>query len=177
MAFNSVMPDQEFLLKIFEKVDKDRSGHITAQELQQALTNGTWAPFRTETVQLMIGMFDKQNRGTVSFQDFGALWKYVIDWQHCFRSFDKDGSGNIDKNELQTALQTFGYRISQQTVEAIVRKFDRFGNNTILFDDFIQMCIVLHTLTASFRLHDLDQDGVITINYEQFIDMVFNIMM
>ncbi len=50
------------------------------------------------------GMFDRQQRGTISFEDFGAIWKYVTDWQTCFRSFDRDNSGNIDGNELKTAL-------------------------------------------------------------------------
>lgn len=36
-------------------MDKDRSGAISAQELQSALSNGTWAPFNAETVRLMIG--------------------------------------------------------------------------------------------------------------------------
>lgn len=39
------------------RVDKDRSGYISADELQQALSNGTWNPFNPETVRLMIGMF------------------------------------------------------------------------------------------------------------------------
>lgn len=50
------------------RVDRDRSGYISADELQSALSNGTWTPFNKETVRLMIGMFDKQNTGTVSFQ-------------------------------------------------------------------------------------------------------------
>lgn len=37
------------------RVDKDRSGAISADELQQALSNGTWTPFNPETVRLMIG--------------------------------------------------------------------------------------------------------------------------
>lgn len=52
------------------------------------------------------GMFDRQQRGTISFEDFGAIWKYVTDWQTCFRSFDRDNSGNIDGNELKTALSS-----------------------------------------------------------------------
>lgn len=90
------------------------------------------------------GMFDKENRGQVSFQDFGALWKYVTDWQNCFRSFDTDNSGNIDKNELKNALTAFGYRLSDGLIDILVRKFDRFGRGTILFDDFIQCCIILY---------------------------------
>lgn len=40
---------------VSSRVDKDRSGYISADELQQALSNGTWNPFNPETVRLMIG--------------------------------------------------------------------------------------------------------------------------
>ncbi|KAG8236866.1 hypothetical protein J437_LFUL017231 [Ladona fulva] len=173
--FASPMPSREFLWNIFQRVDRDRSGYISADELQQALSNGTWTPFNPETVRLMIGMFDKQNRGTVNFEDFGALWKYVTDWQNCFRGFDRDNSGNIDQNELREALSKFGYRLSDTMIGLLVRKYDRFGRGTINFDDFIQCCIVLQTLTSAFRQYDTDLDGFITIHYEQFLSMVFSL--
>lgn len=94
------------------------------------------------------GMFDKTNQGMISYSDFGALWRYVTEWQTCFRSFDRDGSGNIDTNELATALTSFGYRLSQPTVNIMVQKFDRLGRGTILFDDFIQCCVILHVSTC-----------------------------
>ncbi|XP_017778578.1 PREDICTED: programmed cell death protein 6-like [Nicrophorus vespilloides] len=175
MAFSSQMPDRNFLWSVFQRVDRDRSGFINADELGCALSNGSWSPFNPETVRLMIGMFDRQNKGQVSFEDFGALWKYVTDWQNCFRTFDRDNSGNIDKNELKHALTTFGYRLSDGLVDTMLRKFDRHGNGTILFDDFIQCCIILYTLTSAFRQHDTDSDGVITIHYEQFLNMVFSL--
>lgn len=55
-----------------------------------------------------VGMFDRDNSGTINFQEFSSLWKYVTDWQNCFRSYDRDNSGAIDKNELKTALTSFG---------------------------------------------------------------------
>lgn len=177
MSFVSPMPSREFLWDVFQRVDKDRSGSITVDELQQALSNGTWTPFNPETVRLMIGMFDKRQSGTVNFEEFGALWKYVTDWQNCFRSFDRDNSGNIDRNELKTALANFGYRLNDHIVDMLIRKYDRAGRGTIYFDDFIQCCVVLYTLTSAFRQHDTDQDGVITIHYEQFLSMVFNLKM
>lgn len=169
------MPNRDFLWDVFQRVDRDRSGAITSDELQQALSNGTWTPFNPETVRLMIGMFDKRQSGTVNFEEFGALWKYVTDWQNCFRSFDKDGSGNIDRDELKTALTNFGYRLNDDVINMLIRKYDRAGKGTIYFDDFIQCCVVLYTLTSAFRQFDTDQDGVITIHYEQFLSMVFNL--
>ncbi|XP_044747952.1 programmed cell death protein 6 isoform X2 [Coccinella septempunctata] len=173
--FASPMPSREFLWNVFQRVDRDRSGYINADELQSALSNGTWSPFNPETVRLMIGMFDKSNQGKITFEDFSSLWKYVTDWQNCFRSFDRDNSGNIDKNEMKTALSSFGYRLSDGIIEVLLRKFDRHGRGTILFDDFIQCSVSLHTLTSAFRQYDTDQDGVIQIHYEQFLSMVFSL--
>ncbi|XP_043482460.1 programmed cell death protein 6 isoform X2 [Leptopilina heterotoma] len=175
MSFASQMPNRDFLWDVFQRVDRDHSGAITSDELQQALSNGTWTPFNPETVRLMIGMFDRRQSGTVNFEEFGALWKYVTDWQNCFRSFDKDGSGNIDRHELKTALTNFGYRLNDDVINMLIRKYDRAGKGTIYFDDFIQCCVVLYTLTSAFRQFDTDQDGVITIQYEQFLSMVFNL--
>jgi len=171
------MPDRNFLYSVFQRVDADRSGSINAVELGGALSNGTWTPFNPETVRVMIGMFDKNNSGTIDFEEFGALWKYVTDWQHCFRSFDRDNSGTIDRAELHNALMTFGYRLNPQTVDTMLKRFDRIGQGTIAFDDFIQCCVVLHTLTTAFRQHDTDQDGVIQIHYEQFLQMVMGVKM
>lgn len=140
-------------------------------------------------------MFDRHGKGQISFEDFGSLWKYVMDWKKCFMSFDRDHSGNIDKSELKTALSTFGYSLSDNLMSTLIRKFDRLGNGTVLFDDFIQCCVVLQvilnyyyfhicyinsffqTLTAAFRRYDTDQDGFITIHYEQFLDMVVSLKM
>lgn len=62
------MPDDQWLHQVFARVDRDRSGQINATELQSALSNGTWKPFNPETVRLMIGMFDRDNSGTVNFE-------------------------------------------------------------------------------------------------------------
>lgn len=35
--------------------------------------------------------------------------------------------------------------------------------------------LLLQTLTSSFRQYDTDQDGIITIHYEQFLSMVFSL--
>ncbi|VDD95348.1 unnamed protein product [Enterobius vermicularis] len=118
-------------------------------------------------------MFDSDKDGAINFHEFSALWNYINQWTHCFRSFDKDSSGNIDKNELSMALTQFGYTLSSTFVDLLMLKFDRSHTHRVNFDDFIQLCVVLQTLTASFRDKDLDRDGIITIGYEEFLTMVF----
>uniref|UniRef100_A0ABI7VPN7 EF-hand domain-containing protein n=1 Tax=Felis catus TaxID=9685 RepID=A0ABI7VPN7_FELCA len=143
------------------RVDKDRSGVISDNELQQALSNA---------------MFDRENKAGVNFSEFTGVWKYITDWQNVFRTYDRDNSGMIDKNELKQALSGFGYRLSDQFHDILIRKFDRQGRGQIAFDDFIQGCIVLQRLTDIFRRYDTDQDGWIQVSYEQYLSMVFSIV-
>ncbi|CAF1327742.1 unnamed protein product [Rotaria sordida] len=175
MSQNNV--SDAFLQQVFRKVDADGSGSISSNELQAALSNGTWSPFNPETVRMMIGMFDHDGSSTIDYQEFRALWSYVTEWEKCFRKFDLDGSGSIDKHELKTALSSFGYRLSDRFYDLLIRKFDRTGRGTVAFDDFIQACVSIQTLTNAFRQHDRLQNGEITINYEDFLLLVFSLKM
>ena len=58
---------------------------------------------------------------------------------------------------------------SMEFCNLCVRKFNRSDKNTMNFDDFIQCCVMLKSLTDAFRKHDHQRTGVVTINYEQVI--------
>ncbi|KAI8333809.1 hypothetical protein EDC96DRAFT_525845 [Choanephora cucurbitarum] len=160
----------------FTAVDTDNSGQLSVDELQRALVNGDWSPFNIETVRTMVNMFDKDNSGTIDFNEFAGLWKYIEDWKRCFQTFDADNSGNIDVVEMRNALKTFGYNLSDQFIRVLVQKFDKYGHvegkGNITFDNFVQACVTVKTLTDSFRQFDTDNDGWIQINYEQFLELV-----
>uniref|UniRef100_A0A8C7Z3G0 Programmed cell death 6 n=1 Tax=Oryzias sinensis TaxID=183150 RepID=A0A8C7Z3G0_9TELE len=150
-----------YLICVFiHRVDKDRSGVISDSELQQALSNVIFV----------------ENKGGVNFNEFAGVWKYITDWQNIFRTYDRDNSGFIDKNELKQALTGFGYRLSDQFYGTLIDKFDRQRKGQVAFDDFIQCCIVLQRLTDVFRRYDTDQDGWIQVSYEQYLSMVFNVV-
>lgn len=96
----------------FTAVDVDRSGSITANELQSALLNGNWTKFDLDTVKMLMAIFDVDRSGTINYTEFAGLWKYIADWQNVFRHFDRDRSGSIDGHELADALANFGYRLT-----------------------------------------------------------------
>ena len=48
----------------------------------------------------------------------------------------------------------------------VIRGFDRQNRGTINFDDFIQSCVMLKSLTDSFRQQDTQQLGIVNISYE-----------
>ncbi|KAG7091386.1 hypothetical protein E1B28_010424 [Marasmius oreades] len=169
----------------FSAVDVDRSGHITADELQRALINGDWTPFDIDTVKLLMTIFDADRSGTIGFNEFVGLWKYIKDWQNVFRHFDRDRSGSIDGAELTSAFQQFGYNLSPQLLDLVQRKYDPKGMSGrtaivaptagISFDRFVRACVVIKQLSEAFGGLDNDRDGWITVNYDQFMRTVLTL--
>jgi len=164
----------------FSSVDTDRSGAITANELQSALVNGNWTNFDLDTVKMLMNIFDTDRNGTIGFNEFAGLWKYVSDWQGVFAHFDRDRSGSIDGHELANALASFGYTLTPQILSLVEQKYASPATGTfgpapgITFDRFVRACIVVKTLTESFQRMDTDRDGWIQISYDDFMKMVLN---
>ncbi|CAG8748345.1 5722_t:CDS:2, partial [Funneliformis mosseae] len=102
-----------------------------------------WSPFNMETVRLMMNMFDTDNNGTITFPEFAGLWRYIEDWKKCFQTFDADGSGTINFAELKNALRTFGYNLSDNFINLLIKKYDKYGGNKnagkgdVTFDNFV----------------------------------------
>ncbi|KAI0740831.1 hypothetical protein C8Q76DRAFT_765448 [Earliella scabrosa] len=165
----------------FSAVDVDRSGHISVTELQKALINGDWSPFDLDTVKMLMSIFDTDRSGTIGFNEFAGLWKYIKDWQNVYRHFDRDNSGSIDGNELQDALRQFGYNLSPQLLRLVESKYGsgpRAGHGPppgITFDRFVRACVVIKQITETFQKLDTDRDGWVQINYEQFMHTVLSL--
>jgi len=154
----------------FAAVDVDRSGRITATELQAALMSSNGRKFNETACRLMIGLFDGGS-GSIDINGFGQLYNYVNQWLAAFRAYDKDQSGYISNFEFMQALQTMGYRFSQPFVDILAVKFGE-RNAGLPVDGFITACILIQKFTDGFRKRDLQQQGVITIPYEEFLSMV-----
>lgn len=153
---------------------------ISANELQAALVNGDWSRFDIDTVKMLMNMFDVDRSGTIGFNEFEGLWKYITDWQRVFKHFDRDQSGTIDGHELAAALQSFGYNLSPGLMALVEQKYapappGGYGPKPgITFDRFVRACVMVRTLTEAFRQKDTDGDGLIYVNYEEFMTMVFS---
>ncbi|KAJ3878823.1 hypothetical protein F5051DRAFT_351292 [Lentinula edodes] len=164
----------------FTGVDTDRSGSITANELQQALVNGNWTKFDLDTVKMLMSTFDVDRSGTINYNEFAGLWKYIQDWQNVFRHFDRDHSGTIEGYELSEALRSFGYNLSPDLLRMIEQKYasapiSGYGPPPgITFDRFVRACVVVKTLTESFQRADVNRTGFVQFSYEQFMSIVLS---
>ena len=64
-----------------------------------------------------------------------------------------------------------GYRLSPQFAANIVYRYDTNGRQRLTLDNFIQSCVLLKTLTDSFKQKDPQMRGVIQIGYEEFLSI------
>jgi len=144
--------------------------------------NGDWTPFDLDTVKLLMTLFDTDRSGTVTFNEFSGLWKYIKDWQGVFKHFDADRSGYIDGTELQNALRQFGFELSPNILRLVERKYEIEGSiatgrgapEGITFDRFVRCCVVIKQLTETFQRLDAQRSGWVQLNYDQFMQTVLS---
>lgn len=152
----------------FNAVDQDRSGQITAQELQKALVNGNWSNFSEEACRLMIDMYDQNRTGTIDIGEFQKLFQSMNHWKAVYESYDKDRSGTICFEELNQAFQQMGYRFTPTFVNNLLAKYDP-KTRKLTLDNFIVACVQIKRLTDSFRTRDREMKGTATLAYEDFV--------
>ncbi|XP_026329308.1 peflin [Hyposmocoma kahamanoa] len=155
----------------FQAVDKDRSGFITASELKAALVNAQGQTFSENACNLMIGMFDKDRSGHMNLEEFDKLYTYVNQWLAVFKTYDSDQSGSIDESELGTALTQMGFRFSPEFVTFLSKRCD---NGKISVDNFIVLCVQIQRFTEAFRVRDKEQNGTVTIGFEDFLNIALS---
>ena len=68
-------------------------------------------------------MFDRDQSGTINFNEFCGLWNYITQWKGAFDRYDTDRSGSIEANELHRVFTEMGYRVSPNFVQLIVVKY------------------------------------------------------
>ncbi|XP_036041648.1 grancalcin [Onychomys torridus] len=148
-----------------------QDGEVDAEELQRCLTqsgiSGTYAPFSLETCRIMIAMLDRDYTGKMGFNEFKELWAALSAWKQNFMTIDQDQSGTVEHHELSQAITLMGYRLSPQTLAAIVKRYSK--NGRIFFDDYVACCVKLRALTDFFRRRDHLQQGIVNFVYEDFL--------
>ncbi|KAM9766775.1 grancalcin-like [Menidia menidia] len=148
-----------------------QDGEIDAEELQRCLMQagftGSYTPFSLETCRIMIGMLDRDFTGKLGFNEFKDLFVALNGWKQNFMMFDQDRSGTVEPHEMSQAINSMGYRVSPQTLNAIIKRYNKGGR--IYFDDYVACCVRLRGLTESFRRRDTMQQGSVTFQYDDFI--------
>ncbi|WVQ75666.1 hypothetical protein IAR50_005295 [Cryptococcus sp. DSM 104548] len=175
--------DDVELRNMFNSFDSTRTGQLSGGDLQRLLAKDATMDAREDSVKMLMNIFDTDRSGSINFQEFEGLYRYIQDWHGIFRRFDIDGSGLIDRSELHSALLGFGFSLPPEMVDKIEKRFGppptpagakvREGDG-ISFDRFLMACVTVKHYSEGFRAIDVRNEGRVTMDYNKFMEMILD---
>ena len=171
-ALNFTRTDFRKLLQIYQKIDKDNSGHITLKELLLFL--------RMENDEFMrrtFAVFDEDKSGEIDFGEYVvALWNYCTESHQslmlfAFDLYDEDGSGVISRSEFKRLLgDIYGAGLAKnkfvksqaKTILLSIDKMVLEGGDGVSFQDFSKLTRAYpNLLFATFEVHTAIQAKIL----------------
>jgi Ca2+-binding EF-hand superfamily protein len=144
--------DRAYLKRIFDDINQNHDGRISFYELHEALKRGsTTFEFDPVTVRILMSKNDRNQDGTITFDEFYNLFNNLNAQYNEFLDMDTDFSGYINGRELENSMRRRGHQYSPDIYNYITYEISRrTGRNGISFDLFVRVLARLEYLRAQF---------------------------
>ncbi|KAK7196669.1 EF hand-like protein [Novymonas esmeraldas] len=162
------------LVSWFFAVDQDGSGRIEVAELNAALSSAGFR-FSIGTTEKLLLRYDNDRSGSITMEEFSNLHEFITTMRDGFRQRDASGDGRLDGYEVRESLRRSGFVLSEETFQAVMRKFDRQRRGSLGFDDYIELSLFLAQVRDTFGYADLDRRGHVVFNFDSFLGTVATI--
>jgi len=141
-------------LQAFAKFDTDSSGDIDVAELRPALRR-LGLPADTKEASAILRRYDTDASGRIELHEFAVLARDIS----LFASFDADGNGLLDADELLQVLARLGLsKAAIAQVTTIIAAWDENGDGKINLLEFVTLVRDLKV----FMQFDRDGSGAIS---------------
>ncbi|CAM0952394.1 unnamed protein product [Alopecurus aequalis] len=127
--------------QMFDRMDKDKDGTLTLEELKEGLRiNGH--PVPDTEIEMLLEAGDIDGNGTLDCEEFVAVLFHIKKMSNeeylpkAFKYFDKDGNGYIEMEELMEALADGELGPNEQVVKDIIRDVDTDKDGRISYQEF-----------------------------------------
>ncbi|XP_010538709.1 PREDICTED: calcium-dependent protein kinase 21-like [Tarenaya hassleriana] len=131
------------LKTMFANMDTDKSGTITYEELKTGLARLGSKLSESEVKQLMEAA-DVDGNGTIDYIEFisATTHRYRMERDDhlykAFQYFDKDNSGYITRDELETAMKEYGMG-DEASIREVIAEVDTDNDGRINYEEFCAM--------------------------------------
>mmetsp|Transcript_100675 Transcript_100675/g.244819 ORF Transcript_100675/g.244819 Transcript_100675/m.244819 type:complete len:380 (-) Transcript_100675:22-1161(-) len=135
------------LRNTFQKLDKNGDGMLTLAEIKEACATSGLGNFGD--VKQLFEQLDLDGSGEIGYTEFLAGMidqKNYLQEELCweaFRTFDRDGSGQIEMQELEAMLREhptkLGPGYEETDVVRLFKEADQNGDGRISFEEFMAM--------------------------------------
>ncbi|KAL8119575.1 calcium-dependent protein kinase-like [Apium graveolens] len=128
---------------MFTNMDTDKSGTITYEELKSGLARLGSKLSEIEVKQLMEAA-DVDGNGTIDYIEFitATMHRHKLEKDEhlykAFQYFDKDNSGFITRDELESAMKEYGMG-DEATIKEIISEVDTDNDGRINYEEFCAM--------------------------------------
>ncbi|KAL3624339.1 hypothetical protein CASFOL_033155 [Castilleja foliolosa] len=163
------MENRAILMEWFDRVDSHKTGNITATQLKSALAAGN-LNFTISVVQQMVRMYDFDKNGTMSFEEFVELNKFLLKVQQAFSGLER-GRGFLVPDEAYEALVKIGFSLDSPAFYTVCESFDESRSGKLRLDEFISLCIFVQSSRNLFNSFDTNKAGRVTLDFNQFLQI------
>ncbi|WOK91855.1 calcium-dependent protein kinase 19 [Canna indica] len=131
------------LKQMFTNMDTDKSGTITYEELKTGLARLGSKLSEAEIKQLMDAA-DVDGDGSIDYIEFitATMHRHKLEREEhlykAFQYFDKDNSGFITRDELESAMMKHGMG-DADTIKEIISEVDKDNDGRINYEEFCSM--------------------------------------
>ncbi|KAM6959872.1 calpain-1 catalytic subunit [Tautogolabrus adspersus] len=126
--------------------------------------------FTKEACRSMINLMDTDGSGKLGLTEFHVLWEKIKRYLTIFRQFDLDKSGTMSSYEMRMALESAGFKLTNQLFQLIILRYTE-ADMAVDFDNFVTCLVRLETMYKTFKTMDTDNDNLISLNFFQWISL------
>jgi len=142
------LPTLEEIMEVFREVDTDKSGELNVQQIKQMSTK-LGQKLTDNAIASIFAKMDKNNDGKIDAKEFitwfnaEATKEGIKSYFHqkifnVFKAIDTDGSGFIDRKELNEISVRIGHDLSKAKIDTIFKEMDANNDGKIELNEFIE---------------------------------------
>ena len=141
------LEDIEEIGGFFRLLDTDRSGTISAAEIEQVNAD-RGEVLSVEEITDLMREADLNGDGQIDFEEFFRyfcgeeridLKGKVEEIGKLFRLFDKTGNGWISAVEIKQVLADYGEEMTGEAIDALIKPVGVVGKGRVIFEEFVRV--------------------------------------